>query len=141
MPLSGYADVDAFSEGVQPVLRLGDPLSPSGYTLPCRRDPSVSEHLSAKDLANILVVLVADVAEQLCDVLSYTSVYQVENPRVTWPGNGSPGLGLAAFSLMLRSAAPFLDKIPPVSNSCTETLSQESEETACTGAPCRANAI
>jgi hypothetical protein len=107
MPLSDYGDVDQYAEAgpgsvVQPLLKLGDPIDPAGYTLPCRHDPSQHEHLSAEELARILVVLVADVAEQLTGVFTYLDVYPLESEEAkSWPGDGSPGIGLSAFSLAM----------------------------------------
>jgi hypothetical protein len=57
MPLSDYGDVDEY-QGVDmtPLVKLGDPLDPKGYDFPCRRDPDITEHMSAKDVAQMLTV-------------------------------------------------------------------------------------
>ena len=81
--------------------------------------------MTAKQVAEYFVVFVADVAEQMTNVMSYIDVYHQEDPARLWPGSGQPGIGLSFYSRMLKTAAPLLDATPPVFNSCTETIKIE----------------
>ena len=72
---------------------LGEPIPPEGTDLPLRSDPSQSVHLSPQEIANYLVVMVADIAEQMTPVISYRDVYHSASPEVLWPGNGEPVAG------------------------------------------------
>eukprot|EP01047_Picozoa_sp_COSAG01_P019944 COSAG01_NODE_1123_length_11617_cov_13.832769_6_plen_255_part_00 len=95
-------------------LVLGEPLDPAGQSFPSRADPSKLIRFTAKEIAAHLVIFVADLAEQMCDVISYVSVYHHEVSERLWPGTGQPGLGMSTFSRMLVSAAPYLQVVPPV---------------------------
>ena len=108
-------------------VQLGEPLRPEGYDMPTREDPSQTVHFSAEQVAAHFVVFVADVAEQMTDVMSYVDVYHEISPARLWPGTGVPGIGFAFFSRMLRTAAPHLEVIPPVFNGCTEVLDLKDE--------------
>jgi len=127
-------DLAAYSldpKDVNAMIPLGAPLDPNGHNIPSRLDPSRPFYMSARDMAKFLVILVADIADQLSHVFTYRDVYQHEEPQHLWPGDGSsPGFFLSIFSRVLQSARPFLDVVPPVFNNCTETLSMADEAQA-----------
>jgi hypothetical protein len=106
---------------------LGEPIDPAGYDVPSRVDPSVSVHYSAQDIANMSVVFVADLLEQINTVSTYGDIYHEISPGVLWPGTGLPGMGFAFYSRMLKSAAPLLPTVPKVFNHCTEILAPQDE--------------
>jgi len=105
----------------------GIPFEAAGYEVPSRLKPGQKLHIAVRDLAKLVVCLVADVADQLTERFTYRDVYHHEDPELNWPGNGQPGLFFAMFSRMLRSARPYLEVVPPVFNGCTEVLSDEAE--------------
>ena len=95
---------------------LGEPIDPAGYDVPSRVDPSITVHYTAQDIANMSVVFVADLIEQISTVSTYGDIYHELSPGVLWPGTGLPGMGFAFYSRMLKSAAPYLPNVPPVFN-------------------------
>ena len=95
-----------------------------------RARPGTTVHVSREELAKLIVVTVADIAEQLTGVSAFIDVYQPDQPTKLWPGNGKPGLGLAWFSEMLQLAAPHLQNAPPIFNDCTTILRDEDESYA-----------
>jgi hypothetical protein len=133
LPLSSHADA---ANGV-PVVRFGEPLNPRGYTFAHRGLPGASRHVSAKTLAEVMLVTVADVAEQLTGVSTFIDIYQKETlsadhpgggaPEKLWPGNGQPGIGHAFFSNLLFLAAPHLDVVPSVYHNCTAIVREADE--------------
>lgn len=112
------------------MITLGEPLDPNGYDIPCRWNGQETLHLSAKDVAHFLMILAADIAEQHVAVNSYGDIAQVHEPKRLWPGDGTPAAGFFMFSRMLRSAAPYLDVVPPVFENCTRVLDLEDEKAA-----------
>ena len=109
---------------------LGEPLNPDGESFPSRADPSKLIHFSPEDIAAHFVVFVADLTEQMCDVISYVSVYHHDVADRLWPGTGQPGMGFSLFSRMLISAAPYLEVVPPVFDNCTALLTLQDEVAA-----------
>jgi len=107
---------------LQKMITLGEPLNPDGYDIPVRYDGVSTFHLSAKDVAHFLVILAADIAEQHVAVNSYGEVFMIPHPKKVWPGDGTPAAGFFMFSRMLRSAAPYLDVVPPVFDNCTKVV-------------------
>ena len=61
---------------------LSEPLNPAGQDIPTRADPSKLIHFSPEEIAAHFVVFVADLAEQMCDVISYVSVYVSSQPML-----------------------------------------------------------
>ena len=53
-------------------VKPGEPLDPTGYDIATRVRPSERIHLSAEEMAAFLVVFVADVADQMTDVTSWS---------------------------------------------------------------------
>merc|ERR1712061_101966 len=98
-------------------------VSPDGHDIESRLNPKENLHVSAEDLAKIMVGLVADLADQHDSCSTYIDVYHHEDPEANWPGTGEPGCQYHWFSHMLKQARPYLEVIPPVFNNCTETLS------------------
>lgn len=140
LPFSSHAGGNGDGDGGPPVVRFGVPLDPRGYTFAHRGLPGVARHVSAKTLAEVLLVTVADVAEQLTGVSTFIDIYQKDangqpgrsppgDRGKLWPGNGQPGLGHAFFSNVLFLAAPYLDVVPPVYHGCT-TIVREDDEVA-----------
>jgi len=118
------------TQGWGPAIARGEPLNEAGYDIPSRLDPRDKMHMSAADMAKLLVILVADVADQLTERISYRDVYHHEDPDLNWPGSGKPGVMYYVFSRALKSARPFLEVVPPVFNDCTEILDLAEEEEA-----------
>lgn len=106
-------------------------LEPEGYEIPSRLSPGETLHLSAEDMAKLLVILVADLADQHSERYTYRDVYHQEEPELNWPGPGAPGIGaLPMFSRMLAAAKPYLEVVPPVFEGCTAILDFKDESTA-----------
>lgn len=97
-----------------------------GLDFRCRADEERIERVSAADLAKLLVVVVADVGDQYCQVNAWQDVYLKEQPAL-WPGDGQPPVSMFFFSHLLRAARPYLQQIPPVFNNCTEVLPMPAE--------------
>jgi hypothetical protein len=106
---------------------LGEPIDPAGYDVPSRLDPSVTVHYTPRDIAQMSVVFVADLIEQISSVSTYGDIYHEISPGVLWPGTGLPGMGFAFYSRMMKSAAPHLKVVPPIFNHCTEILDPKDE--------------
>ena len=77
---------------------LGEPIDPAGYDVPSRLDPSVTVHYTPRDIAQMSVVFVADLIEQISTVSTYGDIYHELSPGVLWPGTGLPGMGFAFYS-------------------------------------------
>ena len=63
----------------------------------------------------------------MCDVISYVSVYHHDVADRLWPGTGQPGMGLSFMNSLLLVAAPYLEVVPPIFDSCTATLTIQGE--------------
>ena len=115
-------------DGLPSQIILGEPIPPDGTDLPMRTDPSKTIHLSAKEIAHYLVVMVADIAEQMTPVISYREVYHEVNPTKLWPGSGEPQAGFYhMLSKMMVTAAPYLAVVPPIFDNCTTVISLRDE--------------
>ena len=117
----------------------GSPLNKAGYSFASRVGPNSNTtiHFTPEEVAKYLIVFCADLADQQTDVTSYVSVYHPPNDAATrlWPGTGKPGMvnhtiGVSFFSRILKSSAPFLNRVPSIFNNCTSIQSQNDEYAA-----------
>lgn len=111
-------------------IRLNEPgarIPAGGIDIPIRLKPDEMLHFSPKDVAQHMVVFIADLAEQMTPVISYLEVYHELNPTRLFPGQSEPAVFYHMFSKMARMSAPYLDNPPPIFDHCTALL-EESDE-------------
>ena len=87
-PMSSAAAAAASPDGnaASPPIRLGTALDPAAvYQWRSRLDPTRLVQMTAKEVAEYFVVFVADLAEQMTNVMTYIDVYHQEDPARLWP--------------------------------------------------------
>jgi len=129
MPLADYSGTES-SELLKPLIEIGKPLTQNAYDFELKIDPSRTHRLTSGELAEVILVTVADIAEQLVGTNTFLDIYQKPEPTELWPGDGSPGLGYSFFSKMCYTARPFLSHVPPIFENCSKILDPEEEAEA-----------
>ena len=84
--------------------------------------------IPAKTAAKILIVTVADYLDQMVEQNGWRDHHQVDIAvDRLYPGDGRPTIAFYWFSQVCRSVRNQLDVIPPIFDSCQETISYEDE--------------
>ena len=65
--------------------------------------------LSGRDVANLVVVTIADYLEQMVEVNGWRDIHQVEAPTALYPGGGQPAVALYWASAMCRAVREQLE--------------------------------
>jgi hypothetical protein len=83
--------------------------------------------LSPREVANLMIVTVADYIEQLVEINGWRDHHQIESPASLFPGDGRPGVALFWLSAICKAVAHHLETRPPVFEGCTRVLSRADE--------------
>uniref|UniRef100_A0A7S1FWQ6 DUF6817 domain-containing protein n=1 Tax=Corethron hystrix TaxID=216773 RepID=A0A7S1FWQ6_9STRA len=86
--------------------------------------------MSERDIANILMVTIADYLDQMVDTNGWKDHHQVDVPDVLYPGDGKPAVALYWMSSVCRAIRDHLEVVPLVFRRCTEVLSHADETAA-----------
>lgn len=86
--------------------------------------------LSARDVAAILVMTIADLFDQSFTVNAWRDVTLKEQPRKLWPGLALPAMNIGPLAKRCALALPYLDVAPPIFDNCTAELDDDSARQA-----------
>mmetsp|Transcript_38624 Transcript_38624/g.97043 ORF Transcript_38624/g.97043 Transcript_38624/m.97043 type:complete len:437 (+) Transcript_38624:16-1326(+) len=88
------------------------------------------KNLTAKQIAKIMVVTMADYLDQLVEINLWRDFHSHEPPSFLYPGTMKPEVALFWISRVCKGIKDHLDVVPPIFDHCTSEISYEAEREA-----------